>query len=281
MPVRRNKSLALCIALCVIVFIASVAFRVPKAYSPQAYYGLAVIQFGVIVLAAWKLGAWAIAAPTQAHGTLAAAGGLLFMPWMLFSFLSTMGAPGAGQTPAEEQFRYLVLLIVSMLVSGGFILLKEVLSEAGERFHSTLGFAAIVLAAPMYVIFTTVQLGGYHAMVGASPGHEAPVSIALDTLSLHLLFFAGVLTYLATAAFAAALGRIQWLGRKTTLSFVIANFFAMLCLVLRGLDFPAPATAFLHWTTTLGWIAGIPAVPWIMPGLFGAILLRRAGNEAR
>ena len=28
-----------------------------------------------------------------------------------------------------------------------------------------------------------------------------------------------------------------------------------------------------------GFIAGIPAVPWIMPYLFGVVLLRRTGDE--
>lgn len=38
---------------------------------------------------------------------------------------------------------------------------------------------------------------------------------------------------------------------------------------------------FMHWYTIPAFVAGIPAVPWIMPCLFGVVLLRRAGDEQR
>jgi len=62
---------------------------------------------------------------------------------------------------------------------------------------------------------------------------------------------------------------------------VIASFFALLCLVNRGLQFPDPTVVFMHWYTIPAFVAGIPAVPWIMPCLFGVVLLRRAGDEQR
>ena len=95
-----------------------------------------------------------------------------------------------------------------------------------------------------------------------------------------LLDVACLLTYLATAAFAASFGRIRWLGRGATRAYVAANLIALLCLVLRGMSFPDPAALSTPWYTRPGFVAGIPAIPFIMPFLLGVVLLRRAGDEA-
>jgi hypothetical protein len=42
--------------------------------------------------------------------------------------------------------RYLVLLADSIAVAGAFVVLKDALSDADERFYSALGFAANMLA---------------------------------------------------------------------------------------------------------------------------------------
>ena len=99
-----------------------------------------------------------------------------------------------------------------------------------------------------------------------------------------LLFFGGALTYVATAAFAASLGRTRWIGRGATRAFVAASFIALACLLVRGLQFPLRGEALAHWYssqlhTIPGFVVGIPAVPWIMPWMFGITLLRRAGTE--
>src|SRR5438477_9156204 len=97
-----------------------------------------------------------------------------------------------------------------------------------------------------------------------------------DMLDL-LLFVAAFLTYLATAAFAASLGRVQWLGRRATRAFMIVAGVALLFLVIRGLRYPDARVT--PWYTNPGFIVGIPAVPFSMPFLFGVVLLRRAGEE--
>ena len=58
-----------------------------------------------------------------------------------------------------------------------------------------------------------------------------------------------------------------------------ANAIALLFLVMRGLSFPNHTAVSTPWYTSPGFIAGIPAVPWIMPFLLGVVLLRRAGDE--
>ena len=53
--------------------------------------------------------------------------------------------------------RYLVLIVMATAIAGGFVVLREALSEAGERFYSTLGFAAIMLSGPLYLIWNTFE----------------------------------------------------------------------------------------------------------------------------
>jgi hypothetical protein len=103
--------------------------------------------------------------------------------------------------------------------------------------------------------------------------------IAPATTELPLV--AGFLTYLATVAFAASLGRVQWLGRRATRAFMIVNGVALLFLLIRRLQYPDPKALSMQWHTSPGLIVGIPPVPFIMPFLFGVVLLRRPGEERR
>jgi len=264
-------------ALCAGLIAVFVVFGVRVSYGPGVYYAIVAVQCVVLCLAAWKLGAWAIRAEPEDRRRLAAAGGLLIAPWVLFSFLAGIGPPGL-QTAAENSLRYLILLLNAIAVAGGLIVLREALSEAGERFYSTLGFAAIVLATPLYLMWATVMLGAFRALEHVGTGEPPPWIRWVSDPSDILLFFGGVLTYLASAAFAMSLGRIRWIGRGAVRAFVAASVVALLCLVVRGMHFPDP-TAGMPWYAIPGFVFGIPAIPWIMPVMFGVALLRRAGSE--
>ena len=61
---------------------------------------------------------------------------------------------------------------------------------------------------------------------------------------------------------------------------MIVSLIAVLFLALRGLPFPELTATTTVWYLQPAFIAGIPAVPWIMPFLLGVVLLRRAGNES-
>ncbi|MGI8783719.1 MAG: hypothetical protein ACR2L2_08750 [Acidobacteriota bacterium] len=272
---RRLSYAFLCsIPLLDLVIVGVRAFRVPGVY--QAVGGL---LFVAIVVAAWILGARQIRAGAEAEQRLALAGGLLLAPWALVSLLWVGLATPWEATPAENVMRYLVLLVGSFAVAGGFVVLSEALRETGERFYSALGFAANMLAGPAYLIWITLQVGGWSAKVHA--GQIPPALVSLDGVLDVLLFVACVLTYFATAAFAASFGRTRWLGRGATRAYVTVNFVALLFIVMRGMAFPDPTALSTAWYTGPGFIAGIPAVPWIMPFLLGVVLLRRAGDEQR
>lgn len=264
-------------ALCVSLVVVLVVFGVRAAYSSGVYYALAAIQFSAVCLAAWRLGARAIRLADEQRRMLAVAGGLLVAALALFSLLPGVGPPGL-QGNAENQLRYLILLINTIAVAGGFIVLAETLRSAGERFFSTLGLGAIMIAAPVYLIWAALMLAFYRAAGLASTGEVPEWITSHSDFSDLLLFFGGLLTYLATAAIATSFGRAGWLSWRATYIFVSASFLAVLLLVTRGLGFPNPAVAFAHWYTIPGWVAGIPAVPWVMPCIFGIILLRRTGN---
>jgi hypothetical protein len=274
---HREKRLSY-IVLCAGLVLVTVLFGVRVKYAPALYYGLAVIQITLICVAAWNVGVWAIRAEAERSRMLSLAGALLIAPWALFSFLPGIGPPG-DQTAAENELRYVILFINAIAIAVGFVVLREALVKAGEQFYSTLGFATILVATSLYLFWATIAVGYFRAKGVAAPEQLSPSIISLVELSDIPLFFGGALTYLTSAAFAASLGRAQWLGRGTTRAFVTVSFVALLFLLIRGLWFPNPKTAFAHWYTIPGFIVGIPAVPWIMPLLFGVVLLRRAGRE--
>jgi hypothetical protein len=269
--VRRVSYVFLCIVPFLTFVVAGVhAFRVPGVYQ-----AVGVIYFAAIATAAWTLGAQAIRAGAQDRRLRGLAGTLLVIPFALVALL-WVGLGGPWQaTAAENEMRYLVLIVMATAIAGGFVVLREALSQVGERFYATLGFAAIMLSGPLYLIW---NIFAFAAFFGKEHGGEMPAAIVSlrDMMDL-LLFVAGSLTYLATAAFAASLGRVQWLGRGAARAFMIVNGLALLFLVIRGVQYPDGRAT--PWYTNPGFIVGIPAVPFIMPFLLGVVLLRRAGEE--
>jgi hypothetical protein len=198
------------------------------------------------------------------------------MPFALVGLLWVGLGPPWVATAAENQMRYLVLILMASATAAGFVVLKEALCAVGERFYSTLGFAAIVLAGPLYLVWDALVFGAYF---GKEHTGEAPPAIAsLNVVRDLVLSLAGALTYLATAAFAASLGRVEWLSRRATRVYVIVSFVPLFFYLIRFLNYTDPAATSVPWYTTASFIASIPALPLIMPSLIGAVLLRRAGK---
>ena len=274
LPLNRRLSY---VFLCIVPFLNFVVVGVRAFRVPGVYQAIGIAYFAAIAIAAWTLGARAIRADAQDRRLLGLAGTLLVTSFALVALLWVgLGAPWQATT-AENQMRYLVLIVMTIAIVGGFVVLREALSEAGERFYATLGFAAIMLSGPLYLIWNTFAFGTFFGKEHAGEVPAAIVSLG-DTLDV-LLFVAAFVTYLATLAFAASLGRVQWLGRKATRAFIIVTFLALLFLMIRGLQYPDPRALSTPWYTNPGFVVGIPAVPFIMPFLFGVVLLRRAGDE--
>jgi hypothetical protein len=273
-PMKTTRRLSY-VFLCIVPFLCFVVVGVRPLRIPIVYQVVGVVYFAAIVIAAWTLGARAIRADAQDRRLLGVAGALLVTPFALVALL-WVGLGGPWQaTPAENEMRYLILIVMATAIAGGFVVVREALNGAGERFYATLGFAAIMLSGPLYLFWNIFAFAAYFGKEHA--GEMPAVIVSLRDMGDLLLFVAGFLTYLATTAFAASLGRVKWLGRGATRAFMIVSFVALLFLVIRGVQYPDGTKT--PWYTNPGFIVGIPAVPFIMPFLFGVVLLRRAGDE--
>jgi len=264
------------IFLCATPFVAFGAVAVRPLRIPGVYHAIGAVLFVAISAAAWTLGARAIRSDVQNRRQLALAGTLLVAPFAMVALLWVgLGGPWAA-TAAENQMRYLVLILMAISAAGGFVMLREALSEAGERFYSTLGFAAIILAGPIWVVWDTFAFAQYFTLEHG--GEIAPAIVSLGPFLNLLLALAVSLTYFATAAYAVSLARAGLLGRKASLAYLILNIIALSLVVILIAEHPSSGES-LPWYVMPGAILCIPALPLIMPSLLGVVLLRRAGDE--
>src|SRR6202045_5044691 len=207
--------------LCIVPFLNFVVVGVRAFRVPGVYQAAGVAYFAAIAIAAWTLSAGAIKADVQGRRLLGLAGTLLVTPFPLVAlFWGGLGGPWQA-TAAENEMRYLVLIVMATAVAGGFVVLTEALSQAGERFYATLGFRAIMLSGPLYLVWNTFAFAAFFGKEHAGEMPAAIVSLR-DMLDL-LLFVAGFLTYLATVAFATSLGQVQWLGRGGTPPIIVVE----------------------------------------------------------
>src|ERR1700720_3497088 len=163
--------------LCIVPFLNFVVVGVRAFRVPGVYQAVGVAYFAAIAIAAWALGAGAIRAEAQSRRLLGLAGTLLVTPFALVALLWVGLGPPWQANAAENQMRYLVLIVMATAVAGGFVVLREALSEAGERFYATLGFAAIMLSGPLYLIWNTFAFGVFFAKE-----HTGEVPQALHSL---------------------------------------------------------------------------------------------------
>jgi hypothetical protein len=264
--------------LCAVPVLTSGLTAVRALRISGVYQTVGAVHFAAVCLAAWMLGLRVIRGGTEERRRLALAAGLLLAPFALVSLLWVGLGPPWVANATENRMRYLVLLTGAIAVAGAFIVLKDVLSEAGERFYSVIGFSANIFAGAAYMIWLTFYVAVY--VVKVRDGQVPPAIVPLINMSDILLFVACVLTYLTAGAFAVSLGRAGWLPRGAARAYVVANLVALLLIVVRGLSFPDPAASSTPWYTQPGLVVGIPAVPWIIPFLLGVVLLRRAGDSA-
>lgn len=275
MPIERFAHRISFMFLCTMPFLAGGLMARPlRGSGVSTAIGLA--HFSAICMAVWLLGVRRFQARTEQAKRLLLAGIFLVTPFALVALLWVgLGTPWDA-TPSENRMRYLVLLASALSVATSFILLGKSLNESRECVYTPLGFATSIFAGAAYMVWLTLHVAVYDLKI--REGSIQPAVSSLVNLFDTLLFAACVLTYLTTAIFAAAMGRVGWLGRTPARVFVVLNLILVFFVVLRGLSFPDPASDATPWYLRPGFIAGIPAVPWIMPCLLGVVLLRRAGN---
>jgi len=263
------------IFLCTVPFFDIALVGVRGLRIPGVYQAVGGVLFGMIAIAVWILGGHMIVSAAARERRIALAGSLLLAPWPMIALgWVGLGAPFQATMP-ENRMRFLVLLASSIVVASGFVILKEELYEAGERFYSTVGFAANIPAGIAY--FVCISISVAQTMAALSGEKAISPTLLVDFYSV-LEFVAVVLTYVTTAAFAASFGTARWLGHRPARTYMIACIILLILLVTRGIAYPELSGRTAPWYVQPGFIAGIPAVPWIMPGLLGVVLLRRAGN---
>jgi hypothetical protein len=252
------------------------AFASPRALRiPGLHQALGAVVFALGAIAAWILGARRIGSD-QEGGPAALAGSLLLLPLLLIALLWVGIGPPFQATLEENHMRYEVLLASSIVVACGFVALKEALARAGETRHSTLAFAIGLFGGMAYILCIGISFAQVLAMMSQQ---EATSMRGLALYYDVLEFVACLLTYAATAFFALSMGLAGWLGRGATRAYVAVSVLFVVLLLARGVEFPEISARSAPWYTRPGVIAGIPAIPWVMPSLLGVVALRSAGRE--
>ncbi len=236
------------------------------------------VQAGVMLLAAWVLGASVVRKRSGEQRWLALAGLLLIAPVALISVFAGLGPPPREPerwlaTAVDQEIRYTLLLFAGLFAAGGFAVLRECLRQAGERIYSALGFAAIIISTALFVLYITgdtvvLEALRQRAASGKMPEWYAPLRNHFTLVALVEV----ALTYLATAAFGAALRSVGWMGK------IISQVFVALSLVAVPL-----VALFPLYSSKLalpGFVLAVPAVPFVMPYLIGVNLVRRAGDQS-
>jgi len=270
---KRSLERAGYVFLCILPFL-NLAVAGARALRP-AHWVVGSILFLAIAAAVWSAGARALGPGRRGSGQLALAGVLLILPFAVISLLWVgIGAPFQATLP-ENQMRFVVLVADSILVTCGFVVLSGALRDAGERLFSTFGLAAGVSAGTAYFICLNISLAQVAMLLR---GDKTPLPRIVSNFYDAVEFFACLMTYLTIAVFASSLGRSRLLGRGAAVAYATASAVLMLLLIVRGFEYPEISGRTAPWYTQPGVIAGIPAIPWLMPTLMGALLLRRAGD---
>src|SRR5207237_8022545 len=117
--------------LCIVPFLSFVVVGVRAFRIPGVYQAVGVAYFAAIVIAAWTLSAGAIRADVQGRRLLGLAGTLLVTSFAPVALL-WVGIGGPWQaTAAENEMRYLVLIVMAAAIGGGFVVVRGGIGGCG------------------------------------------------------------------------------------------------------------------------------------------------------
>jgi hypothetical protein len=247
--------------------------------SYRLYVPIWLLNVCVMAAAAWLLGGHTIGRAEGGVQQLAAAALLLVVPWGLFSIFFGMGPPPAtaaawATSVVEQQVRYALLIVGGVLATLGFGLLRECIKDAGEKIYSQLGFTAMLIAAPLFIlnmVFWGSYLGEAFTLFaklapGQRPDWYLPVRAEFGLVSTVEV----ALTYAATVAFATSLQAAGWIQPTACRVYQGVSLLGLLLAALPA-GLPEPLA-------TLGYLVCVPAIPFIMPYVMGVNLLQRVGR---
>ena len=264
--------------LCVLPFVA-IALAAARPLSELPGRGFIGVVLAIVALVCVRrivrLGAEPFSATAQIQ---ILSGALLIGPWILIGLLWVgLGAPFQANA-IENQDRYVLLMVNALLVGGGFIVLRDALRELDECFFSSALLAAAIPASGLYLLCIAITLA---QATMAAQGDRTSIPPTLSHLYDALEFFACLMTYVSTALAACAMGKAGVLGRVAARVFVAVCLCIIVLLALRGIEFPEISGQTAPWYSQPGIVVRIPAIPWVMPGILGVVLLRFAGTKKR
>lgn len=231
--------------------------------------------------AAWVLGFGEGLRGSTDQRILAGAAFFLVAAMALVSVFAALGPPPEDPatwlaTAREQQARYSLLVFTGLFVMAGFTLLRESLRTKSEHAWSALGFAAFLLSTALFVLYIT----GFITAVPEALRQRLEAGRTPDWVTLWWRHMAAVdlvevaLAYWGTAAFAASLHKVGWMGRKASrISIGICLLAAPL--VLLSQFFPPQFNLGLPI-----FVFAVPAAPFLIPYAMGVGLLRRLGDRA-
>ena len=273
---NRNVRRAGFIFLCALPFLALAIGSARPIRTAGFSRVVGIVLFTAVVVAAWAAWPRGMELKEAGRGKQAIAGTILIAPWAMISLMWVGLGPPFEATLPENYMRFVVLVWNSILVTTGFVVLKDVLNEAGERICSSAALATAFTAGTAYLICLTLSLAQtaqeLHGDMIRPPAILGDFYNAIE-------FIACVMTYVTTALFATGMGRARLLGRGAASAYVTIAAILMLLIIVRGIAFPEISGNTAPWYTRPGVIAGVPAIPWVMPGLLGAVLLCRSRSS--
>jgi hypothetical protein len=248
--------------------------------SYKIYLPIWIINVSLMVTATWVLSAPVVRTGNVEKKHIVLCASLLIIPWMFISMIAGLGAPPFGKpaiwlaSATEQEVRYIILIVAAVLYALGFAILREKLKPTKGNLYSLLGFTAIQIAIPLFLIdmiFLSYYVEEmYRIMVKSSLEKMPEWALPLANQSRFIPIIEDSLIYIATAAFAASLKTAGWLKSTACNIYIITSLLAVLLNMLPN-SAPEPLA-------TIRFIATIPAALFLMPYLMGINLLRTAGN---
>jgi len=266
-----------------LVPVLTIVFGLGIGYvSYKIYLPIWLINVVLMIIATWVLGAHVIKTGDQEKKHLVACALFFIVPTMLSSMFAGLGAPPYESpkmwvaSATEQLTRYYFLLAMGVLIAFGYAILREKLKNTAGNIYALLGFIAVQIAIPMFLIdmsFWGFYLTKLYRIIAASSTQKTPEWVLpLRNQFFYINMMVAALVYLATAAFAMALKKAGLFKPGA------CNIYILISLLFFLLDVLPPTCP--EPFATLNFVVSIPAIPFMLPYFIGINLLRKVDDSA-
>ena len=271
---RLKRNISIWYLLLVPFVTAALGFGVGHI-SYKIYLPVWIVNVSLMALAAWVLGADFLKGGDIKKKQLAVAALLLIAPWIFISLFGGLGPPPPtareyAASATEQQVRYCILVISGVFIALGFALLRQRLKESGENLYSVLGFTAIMIAIPLFLInmifWGSYLVEAFRTFADAASTKRPDWYLPARSLFSAISVVEVALIYLAIAAFAASLKTAGLIKSGACRLYIVLS--------LLGFVLDVLPTFLPEQFAAIGFFVSIPAIPLIIPYFFGVNLLR-------